>query len=204
MSTMTLGLDLGPTSIGWALVDEEEGRIVATGVRVFPEGVDRDQQGAEHPKNEQRRIARGMRRQIARRARRKKALRAALVEAGLYPAEPAEQGRLDALDPYVLRRRALTEALVPFEFGRILIHLNQRRGFLSNRREDRKRRKETSELLNEISSLAASIEEAGHETLGQHFASIRAGNPRERVRGHHTRRDMYEREFDLLWDRQHV
>ena len=40
----TLGLDLGPNSIGWALIEEgadaEKSRIVDMGVRVFPEGVD--------------------------------------------------------------------------------------------------------------------------------------------------------------------
>ena len=71
----TLGLDLGPTSVGWALVDEDNPRLVAAGVRVFPEGVDRDQQGGEQSKNEQRRVARGMRRQITRRSRRKERLR---------------------------------------------------------------------------------------------------------------------------------
>jgi CRISPR/Cas system Type II protein with McrA/HNH and RuvC-like nuclease domain len=35
----TLALDLSPSSIGWALVDEANEQIIATGVRVFPEGV---------------------------------------------------------------------------------------------------------------------------------------------------------------------
>ena len=49
----TLGLDIGSNSIGWALIetDGQRSRIVGMGVRVFPEGVDRDQQGAEHSKN---------------------------------------------------------------------------------------------------------------------------------------------------------
>jgi hypothetical protein len=67
------------------VVDEAGKQIVATGVRIFPEGVDRDQQGGEMSKNEQRRIARGMRRQVARRARRQRLLREALVKAGLLP-----------------------------------------------------------------------------------------------------------------------
>ncbi len=202
MVDFTLGLDLGPTSIGWALVDELAGRIVATGVRVFPEGVDRDQQGAEHPKNEQRRIARGMRRQIARRARRKRVLRAALIEAGLFPATAELQSALIELDPYELRRRALSDKLSLHEIGRLLIHINQRRGFLSNRKEDRKKRKETSELLEEINTLAAEIKAAGHNTLGEHFAAVRAASPHTRIRGRHTRRDMYELEFDTIWAAQ--
>jgi CRISPR-associated endonuclease Csn1 len=206
----TLGLDLGPTSIGWALVDEGAGRIIATGVRVFPEGVDRDQQGGEVPKNQQRRIARGMRRQIARRARRKQLLRRALVKAGLLPEvalRPAddphrvawEREQFQQEDPYSLRRRALTERLEPFEIGRVLLHLAQRRGFLSNRKADRARKKENSELLKEISDLAAKL---GDRTLGQHLADLQAHDPRAQLRGHHTHREMYEREFDAIWAAQ--
>jgi CRISPR-associated endonuclease Csn1 len=209
-NSATLALDLGPNSIGWSLVDESACRIVAAGVRVFPEGVDRDQQGGEHSKNEQRRIARGMRRQINRRARRKRALRKALVTAGLLPDAsllPAEDPRrvnwereqfMDS-DPYALRQRALRERLEPAEIGRVLLHLNQRRGFLSNRKADRSKRKETSDMLKEISSLAADM---GDRTLGEYLAGLHAAHPLERIRGRHTRRDMYEAEFEAIWSRQ--
>ena len=35
-----LGLDLGTNSIGWAVVDTSEKKIVDTGIRIFPEGVE--------------------------------------------------------------------------------------------------------------------------------------------------------------------
>ncbi|MCC6580042.1 MAG: type II CRISPR RNA-guided endonuclease Cas9 [Phycisphaeraceae bacterium] len=205
MSYLTLGLDLGANSVGWALLDEQGGKLLGAGVRVFPEGVDRDTKGGEVSKNEARRIARGMRRQTTRRARRKRQLRQALVEAGLFPADPAEQAKLDACDPYDLRRRALDEKLKPPEIGRALIHLNQHRGFLSNRRADKARKKENSEMLAEISELEKEIQAAGHRTLGEHFASLVAKEgeiPAHRVRGRHTRRAMYEQEFDLIWTSQ--
>jgi CRISPR-associated protein Cas1 len=44
MGRTVLGLDLGPNSIGWALVlddQENESRLVDTGVRVFTEGLDK-------------------------------------------------------------------------------------------------------------------------------------------------------------------
>ena len=50
VAELTLGLDLGPNSIGWVLVDEAGQSTLAAGVRVFPEGVDRDQQGGEKSK----------------------------------------------------------------------------------------------------------------------------------------------------------
>ena len=196
-----LGLDLGSNSVGWALIDEADGKLVAMGSRVFPEGVDRDQTGSEHPKNEQRRIARGMRRQIARRSRRKGVLRRALVECGLLPSEREQQRELDLLDPYDLRRRAVEEKLTPQQIGRLLIHLNQRRGFLSNRKADRARVKENSEMLAEISELAGKM---GDQTLGQYFAEKRDESPLERVRGKHTLRQMYLDEFEKIWETQRV
>jgi CRISPR-associated endonuclease Csn1 len=197
-----LGLDLGANSIGWALIDEASEKIIASGVRVFPEGVDNFDTKKEKSKTEDRRIVRGMRRQIARRARRKRWLREALVEVGLLPADRGEQSRLDQLDPYKLRARALAEPLHPHELGRVLIHLNQRRGFLSNRKSDRERKSETKGMLAEINQLAGEMAEADSKSLGEHFAKSLARNPHERIRGHHTQRSMLEAEFDLIWKAQ--
>lgn len=207
MGQLTLGLDIGPNSIGWALVDAQEQRIVALGVRVFPEGVDNFDTSKEHSRNEDRRMARGMRRQVARRARRKTRLRAALVQAGLFPAEPDEQERLLALNPYELRARALDHILSPHELGRVFLHLNQRRGFLSNRKKDRGD-KEVKGMLEEISQLASDISRCGARTLGEYlhrkYTSFdhaqRADN--DHVRNRHTRRDMLEAEFDAIWEAQ--
>jgi CRISPR-associated endonuclease Csn1 len=203
LSTTVLGLDIGSNSVGWALLNEHDAKIIATGVRIFPEGVDRDTSGAEHSKNEGRRIARGQRRQIARRARRKSVLRRSLVQAGLLPAKAEELAEVIALDPYGLRRKGLTERLEPFEFGRVLMHLGQRRGFLSNRKADKGKQKENSETLQKISELAARM---GTKTLGEYFANRRdsahGGSPLEPVRGQHTRRQMYEEEFNRLWEAQ--
>lgn len=60
MNNYTLGLDIGSRSIGWAVVDSgEKPKIIDMGVRVFPEGVDRDTKGLEKSKNATRREARG-------------------------------------------------------------------------------------------------------------------------------------------------
>jgi CRISPR-associated endonuclease Csn1 len=202
MAGYTLGLDLGANSIGWALVDEVQQKIIASGVRMFPEGVDNFDTKKEKSKSADRRVVRGMRRQIARRARRKRRLREALISVGLLPSDPVEQAKLDMLDPYVLRLRALDEPLTPHEFGRVLIHLNQRRGFLSNRKSDRERKKETQGMLAEINELAGKIKDSGNRTLGEYFAKQLAANPLAQVRKHHTRRDMFEHEFELLWQAQ--
>lgn len=202
MSARTLGLDLGANSIGWALIDKEHEQVIAAGVRIFPEGVDQFDTKKEASKSEGRRLARGMRRQIARRARRKRRLREALVSVGLLPSGPAEQSRLDQRDPYELRQRGLKERLELNELGRVFMHLGQRRGFLSNRKSDRERKKETQGMLKEINDLQGEIESSGSESLGEHFARLLANEPPTAVRRKHTRRDMYENEFDRLWQSQ--
>lgn len=231
-SGLTLGLDLGPNSIGWALLDEKNARIVASGVRVFPEGVDAFDTAKEKSRTQERRTKRGMRRQIARRSRRKFRLRVTLWKGGLLPdaaiqfgegnrraqrlvhsgalpsfaIDPPDHSWLQA-DPYELRRKGLDHALEPHEVGRVLLHLASRRGFQSNSKSDRSKAKETSDMLKQISALAKEIADAGHRTLGEHLASLAAKpgqKPLIRLRGRHTRRDMLRHEFDLLWEAQKI
>lgn len=195
----TLGIDLGPNSLGWALIDtSRDPHLIDTGVRVFPEGVANFDSAKEISRNEDRRIARGMRRQILRRKRRRAILRAALTRAGLLPSDPVQLALLLKTCPYELRRRALTERLEPHEIGRILLHLNQRRGFLSNARKD-KGDKEVKGMLQEISELAKSLE---GRTLGEHLAETRRAEPLVRIRGRHTRRQMLLDEFHRIWRAQ--
>jgi len=208
MST-TLGLDLGPNSIGWALLDPESSRIIRSGVRVFPEGVDKFDTTKEESRNEQRRLARQMRRQHHRRSFRKTQLRAALAEAGLLPVDPAAQRSLLESDPYPLRARALTEKLKPHELGRILYHLNQRRGFLSLRKKERKDNT-VKGLLAEIDRNEAARVESGAETVGAWLATKqkvdRADHTHrtedDHLRNRHLSRKQIEDEFNLIWDRQ--
>ena len=170
-----LGIDLGPNSIGWALIDDNpdspsESRLVDLGVRVFPEGVDQFDTSKEASRSENRRIARGMRRQNSRRRRRRQYLRTALIEAGLWPAnDPATEAVLYNLDPYLLRSRALQEKLSPHEIGRILLHLNQRRGFKSNRKQDRGDN-EVKGMLAEINQNEEQRVAGGFETIGAWLA----------------------------------
>ena len=58
MAQMILGLDLGPNSIGWALVDVQGHRIAASGARVFPEGVDAFDTAKEKSRTQERRVKR--------------------------------------------------------------------------------------------------------------------------------------------------
>ena len=133
----TLGLDLGPNSIGWALIDDKTNTIIATGVRIFQEGVAHLNEGdREEPWNQQRRDARGARVNNARYRHRRNQLKEILIRAGLMPDSRNGQDSFFMLDPYEMRRKGLDEKLPPHEFGRALFHINQHRGFKSNRKTD--------------------------------------------------------------------
>ncbi len=138
---MRLGLDIGTNSIGWWLY-ETDGQgasariadVIDGGVRIFSDGRD--------PKSKaslavERREARAMRRRRDRYLRRRTALMKVLAKSGLMPSDPDEAKALELLDPYELRATGLDEALPLMHFGRALFHLNQRRGFKSNRKTDR-------------------------------------------------------------------
>jgi len=128
MSTI-LGLDIGSNSIGSAWVDTEN-HTIRLGASIFPAGVDETDLKRGAPINQARRQARSMRRSIARRAERKSRLRRVLTNAGLLPTDPKELQTLFDANPWLLRRDALERELRPHEFGRALVHLNQRRGAL--------------------------------------------------------------------------
>lgn len=125
-----LGLDIGSNSVGSAWIDTENGTITA-GVSIFPAGVDESDEKRGEPKNAKRRMTRRTRITLARRAARKRELRKQLIRVGLLPSTEAEFRRLlEQTDPWELRRRGLDEPLSPYEFGRVLLHLAQRRGAL--------------------------------------------------------------------------
>jgi len=134
---MRLGLDIGTNSIGWWLYHTEDNRITEVldgGVRIFSNGRD-PKSGASLAVD--RRMARSARRRRDRYCRRRTSLMHKLSDAGLMPDNPIKAKTLERLDPYELRARGLDEALPLTHLGRAFFHLNQRRGFKSNRKTDR-------------------------------------------------------------------
>lgn len=125
-----LGLDIGSNSVGSSWVDSERGGITA-GTSVFPAGVDESEDKRGDPKGAKRRMTRRTRITLARRAERKRGLRHELINRGLLPASADDfKQLLEGTDPWELRREGLDRALTPHEFGRVLLHLAQRRGAL--------------------------------------------------------------------------
>ena len=197
-----LGLDLGTNSIGWAAVSlDDNGEpcgVLDMGVRIFPDG--RDEQ-SKTSNAAARRVARGQRRRRDRYKQRRNKLIDALVEFGLMPWSEEQRKEMQQLDPYDLRRRALDQALEPFELGRALFHLDQRRGFKSNRKADGGDAAEGKSLSDRIGDLRRSIEESGARTLGEFMAGRHEKRETVRARpelGLYPDRVMYWEEFDAI------
>jgi CRISPR-associated endonuclease Csn1 len=208
-----LGLDLGTTSIGWAMLRlnerDEPCAVIKMGARIFSDGRD-PKDGSSLAVT--RRLARQMRRRRDRLLKRKARLQAALVRLGFWPAGTAERKALEGLDPYVLRSQGLDRALTPAEFGRALFHLNQRRGFQSNRKTDRKD-SESGLLKTAIRKLRETLVAEGARTVGEWLARRHAARQsvRARLRGKTVKdkaydlyidRAMVAEEFDRLWAAQ--
>ncbi len=221
-----LGIDLGSNSIGWALLQYDDGQptsIIDCGVRVFEAGMDGNiDTGQAESRAINRREKRATRRMTARRQRRKSNVLHQLQRMGLLPQgdagaifpsldqqlltqyreglELAGQANLDNLLPYWLRARALDQKLSPEELGRALYHLAQRRGFLSNRKTPEKKDDDAGKVKEGIAQLASGITDFQARTLGEYFAKI---DPTERrIRQRYTHRDMFKHEFDAIWAAQ--
>lgn len=197
-----LGLDIGTNSIGWCLTDA--GSIVDIGVRIFSDGRD-PQSGTSLAVD--RRDARAARRRRDRYIGRRSAFLEALVEHGLMPADADEAKLVADLDPYVLRAKALDERLEPHAIGRALFHLNQRRGFKSNRKAERKTAdKEDGKIASGARALDVAMAEDGSDTLGQFLS--RRDTKRVRMDSEGQGYDFYpqrrhiEYEFGRIWEEQ--
>lgn len=139
-----LGLDLGTTSIGWALVNEaehseEKSSIIRLGVRVNPLTVDEAQnfeKGKSIETNSARTLKRGMCRNLQRYKLRRHALIKLLKSHHLITDETilSENGNATTFETYRLRAKAATEEISLEEFARVLLMINKKRGYKSNRK----------------------------------------------------------------------
>ncbi|MCH8157895.1 MAG: type II CRISPR RNA-guided endonuclease Cas9 [Nitrospinae bacterium] len=199
-----LGIDMGTNSLGWCLVrlDEKEKPcgILDAGARIFSDGRD-PQTGTSLAVG--RRMARSARRRRDRFLYRKSKLMRLLLRLGLMPQNKNERKKLEILNPYQLRAEALDRALSPYELGRALYHLNQRRGFLSNRKTATK--EEGKKIKPDIEGLQEAIIESGAKTLGQYlWQRVQKGELARARTGEklYPTRALYKEEFNLICERQ--
>lgn len=225
-----LGIDTGTNSLGWAIVDndEKEYHLIAKGTNIFTEGV-KIEKGIESSKAAERTEHRSVRKHYWRRKIRKIRLLTILSENELCPPlkkDLLRQWRLKKVypmdddfmewqrtedkanvNPYKFRYVCLTQKLdlsdltQRFILGRALYHLNQRRGFLSNRKESTK---ESEGAVKEgISSLSEDMKAAGCEYLGEYFYQLYQDG--KKIRNHYTaRKEHYLKEFHAICAKQEL
>lgn len=160
-----LGIDLGTSSLGWAIIDDDLMNSAPTGVAapnpidcgvvIFPEGMNRDKSDNLSSPAATRRMARSARRLIYRRKLRKFHMLRALMDAGMCPLSEEglkawkDEGRYpineeafmlwlqstNESNPYADRNAAATAPVDKLVLGRALYHMAQRRGFKSSKKE---------------------------------------------------------------------
>ena len=225
-----LGIDTGTNSLGWAIVEKENGetKLVAKGTNIFSEGVKKEN-GIESSKAAERTEYRSARKHYWRRKVRKIRLLAILIDNHLCPPlakSSLKEWRLKKVypdnelfmewqrtddkaetNPYRFRYLCLTKKLdltdLPQRYilGRALYHLNQRRGFLSNRKDTTK--ESEGEVKEAISSLTEDMKAAGCEYLGEYFHHLYQEG--KKIRNHYTaRKEHYLKEFHAICAKQEL
>ena len=208
---MRLGLDIGTNSIGWWMYHTDSGGDITAnidgGVRIFSDGRD-PKSGASLAVD--RRIARAARRRRDRFLRRRTVLMEHLATAGLMPENPDGAKKLERLDPYELRARGLDEEMPLTHLGRALFHLNQRRGFKSNRKTDGDN-KEGGLIQSGSERLDQAIMASGARTFGEFLHQRRQTDDPRKTPAVRTRmvtltlsNNKTENRYDFYPDRRHL
>lgn len=171
MKKKILGLDLGVGSIGWALIeteDEQPKQIVGMGSRIVPISKDDNDQftkGQAISKNADRTARRTTRKGYDRYQLRRALLTQVLRQNGMLPERMDE----NVIDLWKLRNDAATEGhrLTLPQIGRVLYHINQKRGYKHAKADDNGDSKQTK-YVEAVNQRYAEIKEA-RQTIGQHF-----------------------------------
>ena len=226
--TKILGIDTGTNSLGWAIVEKQadEYHLLDKGANIFQEGV-KIEKGIESSKAAERTAHKAARVRNYRIKLRKIRLLRILSDAHLCP--PLSKAELSAWrlkkeypknelfmqwqstddesekTPYVYRHKCLHESLDfssmtdRYILGRAFYHIIQRRGFLSNRKDQSG--DDTGKVKESISNLTQEMHDAGYEYLGDYFYSLY--NKGEKIRNHYTaRNEHYLAEFKAICEKQ--
>lgn len=200
-----LGLDLGTTSIGWALVNEkenvgEQSSIIKLGVRVVPlstDEINNFDKGKAITTNADRTLKRSMRRSLQRYKLRRQQLISILKGAGWISDATilAEQGNYSTFETLRLRAMAATQQITLEEFARVLLNINKKRGYKSSRKE----KKDASEgqVIDGMTIAMTLYNE--HLTPGQYVQRLFAEGKR-RIPDFYPS-DLQD-EFDRIWQQQ--
>ena len=171
-----LGLDLGSSSIGWALILTENDapkEILGMGSRIVPLSSDDANEfttGNTISKNAKRTQKRTTRKGYDRYQQRRENLTIVLRELNMLPDENLI--KLPALELWQLRANAATKGykLTLPELGRILYHLNQKRGYKHAKSDENQDTKQREYVAN-VNARYGKIQEL-NKTIGQFFLEL--------------------------------
>ena len=204
MSKKILGLDIGTTSIGWALVNEaenenEKSSIIKLGVRLVPltaDEKDEFEKGKPASTNSNRTSKRSARRILSRYKLRRDSLLDCLKENNIINDDSilTENGENTTFQTLELRSKAVNNKITLDEFARILITINKKRGYKSSRKLNK------IEDGTAVNSIEISKQLNDHNiTPGKFIFNIIKNNQKNIP-------DFYksdlENEFKLIWDFQ--
>ena len=165
----SLGLDIGTSSVGWAVLDLDKERIHDLGVRIFERPED-PQNGDSLAKP--RRDARSARRRLKRRRQRLNHLKQFFVDQNILTKDRVEEvldykSDFNKLDVYGLRTKALTEELSPEELLKVLYQIAKRRGFKSNRKVVEESDKEGGRVTSALKTNEKFLADNNYTTVGE-------------------------------------
>jgi len=201
-----LGLDLGVSSIGWALVneaenEEEKSSIIKIGVRVNPLTINEHQEfeaGKSITTNANRTEKRGIRHNLQRYKLRREQLLRSLKENNFIKDSTllCEEGPRTTFETYKLRAKAATEKVSLEELARILLMLNKKRGYKSNRKI---KSADEGQLIDGM-SIAQELYDK-KLTPGEFVLSL-LQQKKEYIPDFY--RSDLQNEFDRIWESQHL
>jgi len=165
----SLGLDIGTSSVGWAVLDLDKERIHDLGVRIFERPED-PQNGDSLAKP--RRDARSARRRLKRRRQRLNHLKQFFIDQNILTKYRVEEvldykSDFNKLDVYDLRAKALTEELSPEELLKVLYQITKRRGFKSNRKVVEESDKEGGRVTSALKTNEKFLADNNYTTVGE-------------------------------------
>lgn len=209
---LVLGLDLGVGSVGWALIfitdSGEPIKILALGERIVSMDPDNSKEfsaGATCTLNQKKTKAKSVRKGYSRYVQRRDALTAELRHIGMMPDETLI--KLPVLDLWQLRANAATEGkkLSLAEIGRVLYHINQRRGYKHGKSDVSSDNKQKG-YVKAVNERYCMIQER-QQTIGQYFAlklketavtTEKGTFYTFRIKDQVFPREAYEEEFDRI------
>lgn len=212
-----LGLDLGVGSIGWSVIQksenqEEKSAILGMGSRIVPlstDDADQYMKGKAITKNHDRTVKRTIRKGLDRYQLRRSYLLRTLEKLGMKPT--GALWKLPMCQLWQLRADAAVpgKQLSLEEIGRVLCHLNQRRGYRHSK-SDETDNKQQSDYVSQVNARYQEAIQEG-KTVGQYlYSRLQASEQKAdkgsfytyRIKEKVFPRQAYQAEFDAIMEVQ--